>query len=123
MADSLGMFIPPELLQSIHEHDARIRAVMDGPAFQRFGPIYAVLYIGVTPDTPCNQILEGLPWDALHMHQATLASTVIMFTLEHDYIERIWSIDHTHISPKAQMIIYKAPGESEWTTRLLLSRI
>ena len=123
MADSLGMFIPPELLQSIHEHDARIRAVMDGPAFQRFGPIYAVLFIGVAPDTPCNHILEGLPWDALHMHQTSLASTVIMFTLEHDYMERINSIDESGVSPKAQMIIYKRPGEAEWTTRILLSRI
>ena len=124
MADSLGMFIcGPELLRAIHDHDARIRALMDGPAFQRFGPIYAVLFIGVTPDTPCNEILDGLPWDALHMHQATLASTVVLFTLERDYMDRINSIDHSKVSPKAQMIIYKRPGETEWTTRILLSRL
>jgi hypothetical protein len=57
------------------------------------------------------------------MYETSLASTVVFFTLEHDYMDRINSIDFSRVSPKAQMIIYKAPGESDWTTRLLLSRI
>ena len=67
--------------------------------------------------------MDHLPWDSLHMYETSLASTVVFFTLEHDYMDRINSIDNSRISSKAQMIIYKAPGESDWTTRLLLSRL
>jgi hypothetical protein len=123
MADSLGMFIGPELLQQIHYHDARIRAVLNQPNYRRPEPIYAVLFVGVDPQSPASEIMDHLPWDSLHMYETSLASTVVFFTLEHDYMDRINSIDNSRISSKAQMIIYKAPGESDWTTRLLLSRI
>ena len=123
MADSLGIFIGPELLQQINAHDARIRSILNQPNYQRPEPIYAVLFIGLDPKAPGEEALTGLPWGSLHMLETSLASTVIFFTLEKDYLDRINNIDHTRISPKAQMIIYKMPGESEWTTRLLLSRL
>jgi hypothetical protein len=59
----------------------------------------------------------------LHVYEAALASTVVFYALERDYMDHINSIDHSKVSPKAQMIIYKAPGESDWTTRILLSRL
>ena len=123
MADSLGMFIGPELLEQIQYHDARIRAVLSQPNFRRPEPIYAVLFVGVDPQSSAEELLDGFPWDSLHMYETSLASTVVFFTLEHDYMDRINSIDNSRISSKAQMIIYKAPGEPEWTTRLLLSRL
>ena len=123
MADSLGMFIGPELLQQIHAHDARIRAVLNQPIYSRHIPHYAVLFVGLDPKTEWREALAGLPFDSLHMYETSLASTVVFFTLEHHYMDCINSIDHSKVSPKAQMIIYKVPGESEWTTRLLLSRL
>ena len=123
MADSLGMFIGPELLQQIHAADDRIRAVLSQPAYRRPEPIYAVLFVGLDPKTEWREAMAGLPFESLHMHETSLASTVVFFTLEHDYMDRINSIDLSKVSPKAQMIIYKAPGEAEWTTRILLSRL
>ena len=123
MADSLGMFIGPELLQQIHAHDARIRSILNQPNYQRPEPLYAVLFVGVDPHSPAKELLAQFPWDSLHMYETSLASTVVFFALERDYMDRINSIDHSKVSPKAQMIIYKMPGESEWTTRLLLSRL
>jgi len=123
MAESLGMFIGPELLEQIHYHDARIRAVLNQPNYRRPEPIYAVFFVGVDPQSSANELLDGFPWESLHMYETSLASTVVFFTLGNDYMDRINSIDHSKVSPKAQMIIYKMPGESEWTTRLLLSRL
>jgi len=123
MADSLGMFIGPELLQQIHAHDARIRAVLSQSNLRRPRPIYAVLFIGLDPKTPCEEMLSGLPWDELYMLETSLASTVVLFTLHKNYMDRINSIDISKVSPQARMIIYKAPGEAEWTTRILLSPI
>ena len=123
MADSLGMFIDGELLHLIHAHDARIRSILNQPNYQRSEPIYAVLFVGLDPKTEWREAMTGLPFESLHMYETSLASTVVFFTLEHDYLDRINSIDHSKVSPKAQMIIYKMPGESEWTTRLLLSRL
>ena len=123
MADSLDMFIGPELLQQIRYHDERIRSILNQPKFRRHDPIYAVLFVGLDPKTPSTQALAGLPWDSLHMIETSLQSTVVIFSLHNDYVGRINSIDHTRVSPKAQMIIYKMPGEAEWTTRLLLSRL
>ena len=123
MADSLGMFIGPELLQQIHYNDERIRSILNQPRFQRPEPLYAVLFVGVDPQSPAKELLAQFPWDSLHMYETSLASTVVFFALEHDYMDRINSIDQSKVSPKAQMIIYKAPGETEWTTRILLSRL
>jgi len=123
MADSLGMFIGPELLLQIHAADARIRAVLNQPHYRRPEPIYAVLFVGADPQSSANELLSHLPWDSLHMYETSLASTVVFFTLECDYMDRINSIDLSKVSPKAQMIVYKAPGEAEWTTRILLSRL
>ena len=123
MADSLGMFIGPELLHQIHYHDERIRSILNQPNYQRPEPIYAVLFVGVDPQSSAKELLDHFPWDSLHMYETSLASTVVFFALNHDYLDRINSIDHSKVSPKAQMIIYKMPGESEWTTRLLLSRL
>ena len=107
----------------IHAADARIFAVLNMPAYRRPEPLYAVLFVGVDPQSSASEIMDHLPWDSLHMYETSLASTVVFFTLEHDYMDRINSIDLSKVSPKAQMIIYKAPGEAEWTTRILLSRL
>jgi len=123
MADSLGMFIDGELLHLIHAHDARIRAVLNQPNYRSSIPIYAVLFVGVDPHSPTTELTDHFPKDLIHVYEASLASTVVFYALERDYMDRINSIDHSKVSPKAQMIIYKAPGESEWTTRILLSRI
>jgi len=119
MADPLALFIGPERLQQIHAHDARIRSVLNQPVYRRHLPHYAVLLVGVDPKAAAKELLDQFPWDSLHMYETTLASTVVFFSLEYDYMDRINSIDQSKISNKAQMIIYRVPGESEWTTRIL----
>ena len=82
-----------------------------------------MLFVGVDPHSPTTELKDHFPKDLIHVYEASLTSTVVFYALERDYMDGINSIDHSKVSPKAQMIIYKAPGESEWTTRLLLSRL